>query len=204
MFKKTLISSVAVAALAITGAAYAQNASPERGQSQSAPVSPKANDAARGVAPGQQSKDGAPGAARESASERAQERTGSGGSTTTTGQSGASGSATTGAQSETRGAERSGERMTTGQVPKIEINAQQRTELRSRFKQVNIRTVERDRINVAIGIGAVLPSTVTFVPIPDPIVTLVPQFRGYHVVRVGDQILIVEPGTRRIVYIIEA
>ena len=28
--------------------------------------------------------------------------------------------------------------------------------------------------------------------------------QGYHVVRVGDQILIVEPGTRRIVYIIEA
>lgn len=189
MFKKTLISSVAVAALAITGAAYAQTTSPDRGQSQSAPMSPKANDAARGVAPGQGRTDSSPGPARDSASERAQERTGAGGSTSTTQRSGA--------------AERSGDRTTTGQVPKIEINPQQRTELRSRFKQANIRTVERNRINVAIGVGAVLPSTVTFVPLPDPIVTLVPQFRDYHAVRVGDQILIVEPGTRRIVYIIE-
>lgn len=193
MFKKTLISSVAVAALAITGAAYAQTTSSERGQSQSAPMSPKANDAARGVAPGQGRTDSSPGPARDSASERAQERTGAGGSTSTAQPSGAA----------QQSGQRSGDRMTTGQVPKIEINPQQRTELRSRFKQANIRTVERNRINVAIGVGAVLPSTVTFVPLPDPIVTLVPQFRDYHAVRVGDQILIVEPGTRRIVYIFE-
>ena len=94
--------------------------------------------------------------------------------------------------------------MTTGQVPQVQISNEQRTQLRTQIQKANIRTVARDQINVAISVGTVLPSTVTFVPLPDPIVTIVPQFRGYHAVRVGDQILIVEPGTRRIVYILAA
>lgn len=96
-----------------------------------------------------------------------------------------------------------GERTTTGQVPRVEVSPQQRTELRQRFRQVNIRTVPRDRINVNLTIGAFLPATIEFVPLPPPILAVVPQFRGYHAIQVGDQILIVEPATRRIVYIIE-
>jgi hypothetical protein len=228
MFRKTLISSVAIAALSISGAAFAQGASdaaPKGGASSS--PSPSASPKATGTAPGLESNRndvprGTPG------SERAQERTGTStspstkpgasGSATTDSKAGASGSATTatdskpgsgaagtGARTGSSETRQSGsDRITTGQVPKVEISSQQRTELRSRFRQANIRTVSRDQINVAIAVGAVLPATVTFMPIPDPILTLVPAFRGYHAVQVGDQILIIEPGTRRIVYVIDA
>ncbi|MBX9759938.1 MAG: DUF1236 domain-containing protein [Beijerinckiaceae bacterium] len=194
MLKKTLITSAAAAAIALGGAAFAQSsASGSSGASggssttQTPPRSPNANENSRGTAPGLDNRSetprGTPG------SERAQERTGTSGSSTTTSQSGST---------------RSGDHLTTGQVPKVEISNEQRTQLRTQIQRANIRTVTRDQIKVGISVGAVLPSTVTFVPLPDPIVTIVPQFRGYQAVRVGDQILIVEPGTRRIVYILEA
>ncbi len=210
MLKKTLISSAAVAALALGGAAFAQ--SPSMGssggssggssaQTQTPPRSPNANENSRGTAPGLENRTDAPRGAP--GSDRAQERTGTSGSSTTTTQSkpGASGSSTTTSQS---GSGKPGDQMTTGQVPKVQISNEQRTQLRTQIQKANIRTVTRDQINVSIAVGTALPSTVTFVPLPDPIVTIVPQFRGYHAVRVGNQILIVEPGTRRIVYILEA
>ena len=202
MLKKTLISSAAVAALALSGAAFAQtpstgSSSGSSTQTQTPPRSPNANENSRGTAPGLENRTDAP--RGTPGSDRAQERTGtSGSSSTTTTQSkpGASGSA--------RRQPSRAIAMTTGQVPQVQISNEQRTQLRTQIQKANIRTVSRDQINVAIAVGTVLPSTVTFVPLPDPIVTIVPQFRGYHAVRVGDQILIVEPGTRRIVYILAA
>lgn len=190
MIRKTLIGGAAVAALSITGAAFAQSPSGSGAQSPSPrSASPGATDSGSGAAPSLQNNrnQGATGG------ERAQERTGTNGS-----------GATTTTQSKPGASETGSSEMTTGQVPKVQISDQQRTQLRSRIKDANIRTVDRDQINVSISVGAVLPSTVTFVPLPDQIVTIVPEFRGYQAVQVGDQILIVEPGTRRIVYIIEA
>jgi hypothetical protein len=196
MLKKTLISSAAAAALALGGAAFAQ--SPSTGsssgsstQTQTPPRSPSANENSRGAAPGLENRTDAP--RGSPGSERAQERTGTSGS-----------GATTTTQSKPGAGGKSGEALTTGQVPKVQITNEQRTQLRTQIQKANIRTVTREQLNVSVAVGAALPSTVTFVPLPDAIVTIVPQFRGYHAVRVGDQILIVEPGTRRIVYILEA
>ncbi|MFN3891490.1 MAG: DUF1236 domain-containing protein [Beijerinckiaceae bacterium] len=201
MLRKTLISGAAVAALALSGAAFAQGSSGS--SSSAASPSPNANPNATGPAPGLKNNSNDVPRATPGA-DRAQERTGTSGSATTTSQSkpGASGSGATGGQAETRGGAR--DNLTTGQLPQVQINDRQRTELRTHFRQANIRTVSRDQINIGIAVGAVLPSTVTFAPIPDPILTVVPAFRGYNAVRVGDQILIVDPGTRRIVYIFEA
>ena len=202
MLRNTLISGVAAAAIGLSGAAFAQGAS---GSSSGSP-SPNANPNATGTAPGLQNNRndvprGTPG------SERAQERTGTGtssgtsGSTTSQSTPDSRGSGAVTGQSDTRGGSR--DTMTTGQVPQVQVSEQQRTQLRSSLTQANIRTVSRDQINVSIAVGSVLPSTVTFVPIPDPVLAIVPAFRGYSAVRVGDQILIVEPGTRRIVYIVQ-
>lgn len=190
MLKKTLITSAAAAAIALGGAAFAQSSSPgaSSGSSttQTPPRSPNANENSRGTAPGLENRSETPRATP--GGERAQERTGTSGSSST-------------AKS---GDAKSSDKLTTGQVPKVQISNEQRTQLRTQIQRANIRTVTRDQIKVGITVGAVLPATVTFVPLPDPIVTIVPQFRGYQAVRVGDQILIVEPGTRRIVYILEA
>lgn len=206
MLKTSLISGVAVAALfALGNVATAQtqrgetgsgasSSPPAQSQRQSPPASP-----AEGEAPGLRDRTDAP--AGSPGSERAQQRTGTDDqkSTTQTQQRGgdAAKPGETGAGEPARG-------QTTGQVPQVQLSTQQRTELRQQFQSANIRTVSRDRINVSIVVGAVLPATVEFVPIPASILTIVPQFRGHEVVRVGSQIIIVEPGTRRIVYIIEA
>ncbi len=194
MLKTAFISSVAAAALAISGAAFAQSSS---GAGATPPVapSPNANPKASGQAPGlQNNQTGAPRGA--AGSERAQERTGSPAATTSDPKGASAG------QTSPKGA--AGDNVSTGRIPQVQITEQQRTQLRTRVREANIRTLSRDQIKVSIAVGSILPSTVTFVPLPDPIVTLVPAFRGYHAVRVGDQVLIVEPGTRRIVYIIEA
>ena len=202
MFKKTLISSAAVAAIALGGAAFAQSpstgsSSNSPGSSPTAPRSPNANENSRGTAPGLENRTDAP--RGTPGSERAQERTGTSGATsTTTSQSkpGAGGSSTA--------AGKSSDNMATGQVPQVQVSNEQRTQLRTQIQKANIRTISRDQIKVSVAVGSVLPSTVTFVPLPETIVTIVPQFRGYQAIRVGDQILIVEPSSRRIVYILEA
>ena len=48
-----------------------------------------------------------------------------------------------------------------------------------------------------------MPRRVTLQPLPPAIVEVVPKFRGYEYVAVRDQILIVKPGTRTVVEIID-
>jgi hypothetical protein len=59
------------------------------------------------------------------------------------------------------------------------------------FQQANIRSVSREQIGVAIAL------------VPAPIVTIAPVFRGYQAVQLGSPILIVEPRTQRIHYIMD-
>jgi hypothetical protein len=49
-----------------------------------------------------------------------------------------------------------------------------------------------------------VPRTVRIFDLPPEIVTIVPAYRGYKYVIVEDEILIIDPRTLRIVYIIEA
>ena len=58
-------------------------------------------------------------------------------------------------------------------------------------------------MNINISVGAVIPSTVRFYPIPSRIVEIYPEWRGYEVIRVHGRYVIVRPQTREIVYVIE-
>jgi hypothetical protein len=59
-------------------------------------------------------------------------------------------------------------------------------------------------VNFSVAVGTVIPETVTYVDVPAEIVRVVPAWRSYKVVKVRNQIIIVDPGTRRIVYVIES
>ena len=48
-----------------------------------------------------------------------------------------------------------------------------------------------------------LPRDVVIRPLPPEIITIVPQYRGYDYVVYNEEIIIIEPSTREIVYIIE-
>jgi hypothetical protein len=58
-------------------------------------------------------------------------------------------------------------------------------------------------LNVRVAIGVSLPREVVIRPLPPEIVTLVPEYRGYDYVVYNDEIIIIEPSTREVVYIIE-
>jgi len=90
---------------------------------------------------------------------------------------------------------------TTGQAGAgAKLSTEQRTKIVSVFRQ---HKVERANINVSVRVGARLPESVHFYPVPVEVVTVFPEWRGYDYILVGDQILIVDPRTHEIVAILE-
>ena len=57
----------------------------------------------------------------------------------------------------------------------------------------------------SVSVGVALPTTIEeyWAPVPAQIIRVVPAWRSYRVVRIRGQLVIVEPATRKIVYIIE-
>jgi len=124
---------------------------------------------------------------------------GAGGSLGESGRSGtAAGSSTQGSSSTRTGSAASG-----GGSGAVTLSSEEQTKLKSSIHNVNVKQAN---VNVEVRTGAVLPETVVheLEPIPAQIVEIVPRFRGYKVIRVKNEILIVEPSTRRVVYIIES
>jgi hypothetical protein len=83
----------------------------------------------------------------------------------------------------------------------VNITNEQRTQIRQSFTHVNVPSVSN--VNFAVSVGTVIPESVTFVDVPEDIVRVVPAWRRYKVVKVRNQIIIIDPGPRRIVQIIE-
>lgn len=88
----------------------------------------------------------------------------------------------------------------------VQLNSEQRTKISQTIKQkdVNLRHVERSRINFNITVGAVVPRSFTLYPLPAPIVAVVPAYRGYLYIVVDDELLIIHPQTYEIVAVIPA
>jgi len=79
--------------------------------------------------------------------------------------------------------------------------AEKRTQIVSAIKSEKIP--ETTNVNFNISVGATIPTTVRFHPLPPRIVEIYPEWRGYDVVFVHGQYIIVRPQTHEIVYIIE-
>jgi hypothetical protein len=82
------------------------------------------------------------------------------------------------------------------------ISSEQRTKLRTGFKGLQIR--EAANIAVAnVRIGESIPHTVTeyWAPIPATILSIVPEWQDYRIVRVGGEYLVIDPETFEVVYI---
>ena len=58
-------------------------------------------------------------------------------------------------------------------------------------------------VNFSISAGTVIPTTVELHEVPPEVIRIVPAYRGYRYFVVRNQIVIVEPGSRRIVTVIE-
>ena len=92
---------------------------------------------------------------------------------------------------------------TTGAAPATAAAppAEKRSEISTAIKSTKIE--ETTNVNFNISVGAAIPASVRFHPLPPRIVEIYPEWRGYDVIYVRGQYIIVRPQTREIVYIIE-
>src|SRR6202048_1802604 len=79
--------------------------------------------------------------------------------------------------------------------------AEKRTQIVSAIRSEKIQ--ETTNVNFDISVGARVPTSVRFHPLPPRIVEIYPEWRGYEVILVSGRYIIVRPQTPEIVYIIE-
>jgi len=79
--------------------------------------------------------------------------------------------------------------------------AEKRTQIVSAIRSEKIQ--ETTNVNFNISVGARVPTSVRFHPLPPRIVEIYPEWRGYEVILVSGRYVIVRPETHEIVYIIE-
>jgi hypothetical protein len=84
-----------------------------------------------------------------------------------------------------------------------QLSTEQRTQIRQTVMQVG-NAPRVSSVTFSLSVGTVVPRTVKYVLLPPRVVEIYPAWRGYHFFIVGDQIVIVEPGSLRIVAVIPA
>jgi hypothetical protein len=87
----------------------------------------------------------------------------------------------------------------------VQLSSEQRTKIHETvIKQSNAPRISRNEINFSLSVGTVIPRSVHVATLPPAVVEIHPQWRGYEYVLVGDEIVILEPSSLRIVAIITA
>ncbi len=85
----------------------------------------------------------------------------------------------------------------------IDISVEQRTTIRQAITSVNVAPV-RD-VDFSVSVGIAVPQTIELRPLPPRVVEIVPAYRSYRYFVLADgRIVIVDPGSYEIVYIIAA
>ncbi len=80
-------------------------------------------------------------------------------------------------------------------------NDQQRTRISASIREAKIQPIRN--VNFSLTVGAVVPRTVRVYPATRAIIEVYPQYRGYSFVLVDEDVVIIEPRTKRIVTIID-
>jgi hypothetical protein len=96
------------------------------------------------------------------------------------------------------------QRSTTGQgsaAGAAKLSTEQRTKITSVFKQ---HRVEPAKLDITVSVGTRVPETVHYYPVPEEVVAIYPEWRGYDYILVGDQIVVIDPRSHEIVAILEA
>jgi len=73
----------------------------------------------------------------------------------------------------------------------------------SRVSETLMQRGHRENLNISVNVGARLPETVALYPVPEDIVEIAPEYRGYDYVIDNDEIVFVQPSTHEVVGTIE-
>jgi len=90
-----------------------------------------------------------------------------------------------------------------GRAAATNLSSEQRTKVESNLRSVNVR--EATNINITnVRVGATVPHSVVeyWEPVPSEIVTIVPAWRSYRIVRIHGELVIIDPSTFDIVYVL--
>jgi Protein of unknown function (DUF1236) len=82
------------------------------------------------------------------------------------------------------------------------LSGEQRTKITTVIRGQHVAPVTN--VNFSISVGTRVPRDVRFNPLPEEVVTIYPEWRGYEFILVNDQIVVVDPRTFEIVAVIEA
>jgi type IV secretory pathway VirB10-like protein len=82
------------------------------------------------------------------------------------------------------------------------LTSEQRSKITTNIRRTNVK--RETNVNFNIAVGTAIPRTVTLHALPPTVVEVYPQWRGYRFVLVEDEIIIIEPGSYRIVAVIDA
>jgi len=94
------------------------------------------------------------------------------------------------------------ESRTTGQVgTAARLSTEQRTKITSVIREQHFEPL--NNVNFSIAVGTRVPRDVRFHPLPQEVVTIYPEWRGYDFVVVHDQIVVIDPRTYEIVAVLE-
>lgn len=98
-----------------------------------------------------------------------------------------------------------GKSQTTGQgaaSTSASLTGEQRSKISTSIKQQNVSPVTN--VNFSIAIGTAIPRDIRRMPLPMTVLEVYPAWRGYEFILVGNDILVIDPATLRIVAILEA
>ncbi|GAA3838544.1 hypothetical protein GCM10022626_00560 [[Pseudomonas] carboxydohydrogena] len=77
---------------------------------------------------------------------------------------------------------------------------EKRTQITSAIKQEKVTAVTNVNFNVSV--GARVPASVHFYPVPASVIAIYPEWQGYEFILVGGRYVIVAPETHEIIYIL--
>jgi Protein of unknown function (DUF1236) len=86
----------------------------------------------------------------------------------------------------------------TGAAGSVQIDAQKQERIRSVLASSKAENVRK--VDFSVSVGTRIPERYHFYPLPSEIVQIVPEYRGYEYMVVDNEIVIVNPRTREIVY----
>ena len=92
---------------------------------------------------------------------------------------------------------------TTGQgaAGSTKLTTEQRTKITSVIRE---QKVERVNLNVSVSVGTRIPTNVRLHALPQQVIVIYPEWRGYEYILVGDQIVVINPRTHEIIAVLEA
>jgi hypothetical protein len=97
----------------------------------------------------------------------------------------------------------SGDRQPAQTAKKVDLSDEKRGELRNAFRDKG-DVKRRTDVDIDISIGRRLPRGWGYAPVPIAVIEIVPEYRGYDYVYIGDEYVICDPDTHEIVAVIPA